>query len=310
MSDIIYTPPASGGGTTINPTNNYIPKRSNGTTFVDSVLENGSDYLYTNYGGYTGLGLDFANFVSYLGDWNNLINGTTLVVNDQANEIYTKFNGLVNGFALNFGASSYLFGNTANGNLLIDANNQYAQITLASIQYMALDQLNGIYSFGDYAGGMGLEWDNGNNEFVLKQQGLEYIVVGNSTAYFGQRVNFSYKIDYNTSILSIGDNGGVLYSTLFVVNANAELIFTETGGASRGIYLDFQNTQYKFGDFNAVNKNTYIYIEDGNETIHFRTNTLDFNGAPLQSNTAGGSSGEHLVLTLNGIQYKIQLLNP
>ena len=66
MSDIIYTPPASGGGgTTINPTDNFIPVRSNATTFIDSVLENGSNYLYSNYGGFTGLGLDFLNFVSY-----------------------------------------------------------------------------------------------------------------------------------------------------------------------------------------------------------------------------------------------------
>lgn len=141
MSDIIYTPPASGGGgTTINPTNNFIPKRSNATTFIDSVLENGSDYLYSNYGGFTGLGLDFANFTSYLGDWNNLINGTTLVVNDQTNEIYTKFNGLVNGLALNFLANSYVFGSIGTGTLLVlDSNNQYMQILIGSNQYYFAD---------------------------------------------------------------------------------------------------------------------------------------------------------------------------
>ena len=38
-----------GGGTTINPTNNFIPVRSNATTFIDSVLENGNDYLKSIY---------------------------------------------------------------------------------------------------------------------------------------------------------------------------------------------------------------------------------------------------------------------
>jgi hypothetical protein len=40
------------------------------------------------------------------------------------------------------------------------------------------------------------------------------------------------------------------------------------------------------------------------------TNTLQFTGAGLQAPTAGGSAGTHLVITLNGTQYKIALLNP
>jgi hypothetical protein len=40
------------------------------------------------------------------------------------------------------------------------------------------------------------------------------------------------------------------------------------------------------------------------------TNTLTFTGAGLQSASASGNSGQHLVITLNGTQYKIQLLNP
>jgi len=51
-----------GGGTTINPTNNILPVRSNATTFIDSFLENGSTYLKTTYlGGYKGIGLEFTN---------------------------------------------------------------------------------------------------------------------------------------------------------------------------------------------------------------------------------------------------------
>jgi hypothetical protein len=45
--------------------------------------------------------------------------------------------------------------------------------------------------------------------------------------------------------------------------------------------------------------------------IEFKTEDtaggLVFNGLALQSNTAGGNSGEHLVITLNGVQYKIKL---
>jgi hypothetical protein len=40
------------------------------------------------------------------------------------------------------------------------------------------------------------------------------------------------------------------------------------------------------------------------------TNTLQFTGVGLQAPTASGSAGTHLVITLNGTQYKIALLNP
>jgi hypothetical protein len=40
------------------------------------------------------------------------------------------------------------------------------------------------------------------------------------------------------------------------------------------------------------------------------TNTLTFTGVGLQAPTAGGNSGEYLVITLNAVQYKIALLNP
>ena len=50
----------------------------------------------------------------------------------------------------------------------------------------------------------------------------------------------------------------------------------------------------------------------GNITIATKdaTGNLILSGALLQSGTAGGSSGQHLVITLNGTQYKIDLKNP
>ena len=202
MSDIIYTPPASGGGgTTINPTNNFIPKRSNATTFVDSVLENGSDYLYSNYGGYTGLGLDFANFISYLGDWNNLINGTTLVVNDQGNNIYTLNNGAVVGLNLDFVGNNYMIGDNSTNYIYINGNNELIDFVVSSIAYAELDGINnvGFYgatactflfnrtqftsSIGDYNG-------NNNSTYILNDDNLKICQLNSN----GGTVRFDYGI--------------------------------------------------------------------------------------------------------------------
>lgn len=309
MSDIIYTPPASSGGTTINPTNNFIPKRSNATTYVDSVLENGSNYLYSNYGGYTGLGLDFLNFVSYLGDWNNLINGTTLVVNDATSNIFTKYNGFVQGINLDFTINTYLFGNISNGSLVIDANNQNVSINVGGAQYLFLDKLNEIGTFWDYANGYGLEFSSINKTFFLNV-GTSNVISAN----YGTSGNLDIgtnqaKIICETanSYVRIGDADAIGNGTIFSVDDSNKTIVSFLGGIDNGILIDFLNNRYYFGDFNAINNNTHIFIGDSGQTINFYTEILDFNGVNLESTTSSGFANKYLVITLNGNQYKIAL---
>ncbi len=283
MSDIIYTPPASGGGgTTINPTNNRIPKRQNATTFVDSVLENGTNYLYSNYGGYTGLGLDFANFVSYLGDWTNLINGTSVVVNDATQTIYTLNNGVNNGLIFDFNLALYRFGDIGVGNnIAIDGNNQYIQFALIGNQFGIIDALNSFIEFGNSSSLLKLDWAN------------------------------------RKSVL--GDYNGSLNSIYLQIDHNNDILGTYFGGGVNGLYLDFQAKVYKFGDIINANNKSRIIIDDSNNeidlltnggTLVFESSVLQFDGSALQSNTSSGNSGEHLVIILNGNQYKIKLELP
>lgn len=282
MSDIIYTPPASGGGgTTINPTNNRIPKRQNATTFTDSVLENGTNYLYSNYGGYTGLGLDFANFVSYLGDWNNLINGTSFVVNDATQNIYTTYNANVNGISLDYILGLYKFGNIGNiTNITIDNNNEYIQFNINASQFGIIDALNGLTIFGN--GAPLLVLDLANRKSVL------------------------------------GDYYGSLNSTYLQIDHNNDIIATYLSGGELGLYLDFSAKVYKFGDVINANNKTKITIDDANNEIVFDTNggvnvfkcnLLQFDGS-VTTASSSGNSGQHLQVTINGTPYVIQLLNP
>jgi hypothetical protein len=48
----------------------------------------------------------------------------------------------------------------------------------------------------------------------------------------------------------------------------------------------------------------------GYTSLNFQTPSLVYTGTALQSATSSGSAGTHLVITLNGNQYKIALLNP
>ena len=53
-----------------------------------------------------------------------------------------------------------------------------------------------------------------------------------------------------------------------------------------------------------------LLTNTGSNTITFTTSNLTFTGASLESGSSGGNSGQHLVITLNGNQYKIALQNP
>lgn len=278
MSDIIYTPPASsGGGTTINPTNTVLPVRSNATTFVDSNITNNIDSnIYTNLVGSDNFGW-FVNFVGkeiYLGDFDGIYNGTSVNVSDS--------NQFIN-FAAN---SSLLF--------LIDGLNQVTK-----------------------------------------------------TAFNGNDIGL--KLDFGFKVYQLGDFNFVNNNTAFYVNDSNETIYTSNQGAQNGILLDFLNGTYYFGNINGKNQlvfelnrfstlgdylgngnsstitiddqlktiflytngNNTTFLVDGNsDKLTFTTNALNFDGAGLQSNTSSGNSGEHLVITLNGSTYKIQLLNP
>lgn len=283
MSDIIYTPPASGGGgTTINPTNNFLPKRQNATTFVDSVLENGSNYLYTNYGGYTGLGLDFLNFVSYLGDWNNLINGTSIVVHDSAQAIYTVNNGVNNGFSLDFNLALYKFGDIGTNSIIgIDSNNRYIQFTVQGGQFGIIDALNGFVEFG-----------NGANLLYL---------------------------DSANRISVLGDYGGSLNRVYLQIDHNNDIIKTFAGGNPIGLNLNFVGEEYILGDYDFAFNGTTIYVNDSFKEISLNTSggtiinncdVLNFNGALTTGSASGPSPLGHLQVTINGTPCVIQLLNP
>lgn len=277
MSDIIYTPPASsGGGTTINPTNNFIPKRQNATTFIDSVLENGSNYLYANYGGYTGLGLDFANREAFLGDWNNLINGTALVLSDINQTIYTINNGFAKGINLDFNLLRYNFGDLSTNYLEIDSINTLCNLIVNSTSWLFIDGTALVGTFG-----------------------------------FSQN---QVQIDANTRSVFIGDPdfNGNWGATLICEDNNGQIKTKKSSSNNCGLLLDFQYNFYVLGDYDSNNNGTQIQVDDTSKQIYILNNSgyFDFADPAFLSGSAGGSSGDHLIVYVNGTQYKIALLNP
>jgi small nuclear ribonucleoprotein (snRNP)-like protein len=318
MSDIIYTPPASGGGTTINPTNNFIPVRSNATTFVDSILQCVPNSFVQSVRSGVGLGIStsftLTTAETYIGDFNNLIDSKFIKV--QNDTVTSRIYSSNSGFYLDFNSITYRFGdyNFVNNGIYLNVDDQNKQVSFTNnnnIEGLFIDYANDIYQFGNIAGKSRFIIDNINQFASIEIASIIYFRADkiNNYVQMGDGAAFVY-CNFSANFVDIGDFSSSFNGTMFSVDVNNEQIVTRNNGQDKGIYIEFTNTNYYLGDFNGIDKNTFLYIEDGNETIHFYTKILDFNGASLQSNTSGGNSGEHLVITLNGNQYKIKLENP
>ena len=142
MSEIKYTPAST--GTTINPTDNYIPVRQDSTSFIDSNLVFDSANLYTQNSisaNTFGFYIELDSFDFTLGDWQGINNATVLEIKDSESFIKTFWNKVELGLNLDMGTQKFWFGDYAkvyNGNrLIVDDSNDN----------ITLDTNNGTFVF-------------------------------------------------------------------------------------------------------------------------------------------------------------------
>lgn len=280
MSDIIYTPPASSGGTTINSNNNFIPVRQNATTFVDSLLFSTTTILKSVFSGTDkGIIFDYLNSIFVYGNYNT---GMTANTNNQ--EVYLLSNSLLYGFLDGVNNLGYFGGGGARLNF--DGN---------------LNKCN----IGD---------GNGNfNSTFLEVDDFNRIIetsIGNP---------IGLKLDFNNREYWLGDFNGISNGTSIKIDDFNRQIFTTYGANDNGFYLNFQNYRFYFGDYNGFNNSTHLYIADNAKffqinavggDIEINADVFTFNGAITTASASGPSPLGHLQVTINGTPCVIQLLNP
>lgn len=237
-------------------------------------IDDANSTIYTKHSGQQeGLYFDFVNDYFQIGDFGNTNNGVYLNIDDDNRQVSFKDNNTIDGLDLNYALNTYQLGKiTAGYKFTIDATNAFAQITLNNSQQLLLDANNFRAEFFEYANGHGFIFDGPTSVFELKSnlQNVFYV---------------DYDGNPTEGFMSIGKN-----------NSSAQII------------LDYDNNYMAWGAFSG--NNTQMNIDDNNQEILFNTENLLFQGTNIQSNTSGGNSGEHLVIYLNGTQYKIKLENP
>lgn len=189
-----------------------------------------------------------------------------------------------NSFVVNDDTDRFYFTTTYNQtntdqDLLYASNN-----TGANERFIKLGDFNGYQN--DYS----LIVDD-QNQFIKTTNGTGDvgIILTNSFSFFGSYNSTQYlflSVDYGLNSIAAFN----------------------TSSTNNGLLLDYGNLLYQFGGYSG--NNNYIKIDDSGNDIETITSSITFTGTALQSNTSSGNSGEHLVITLNGVQYKIKLENP
>ncbi len=264
-----------GGGTTINPTNDFIPVRSNGTTFVDSNIFNtksgGTDYLFMN--------IDNVQNTILVGSNRNDFHGFQYFYDIGTNTEWTYFGNLANGFSLNYAMD---WNNFSNSNFSLNAfsSSIYGDSSLIKTLYngnpigLLLDFNGNNYALGDFTG---------NNVGQISLQ-----IVPN-------QLNFTDVYTGNNffTINNINSTGNIN----FTIDVDNSFIATSNNGTYSGINLDFSNNAYSLGDYNATSNITYVEVDDANQQIKFKANTkLVFQGTNLLDANTYTYSDKNLVI--------------
>lgn len=100
-------------------------------------------------------------------------------------------------------------------------------------------------------------------------------------------------------------NGEFVDSSLYTKNDKSAVYSTFPGltGGTKGINLDSTNQVYSLGDFNNVQNNTAIVLDDINSKILLTGVNIVTTGGVHSVTT------KYLNLTIQGVQYCLQLLN-
>jgi len=195
------------------------------------------------------------------------------------------------------------FANWYNGTkIIVDDPNSVIKTTNKSDQNdgIYLDQANNNYYIGteqDF-----FQFDSANQEYQ---------------SFFGGNKG-GLKV-YGGASVSLGDFNAVYggYCNLQVINSSSSQINTYDADSNfiLGLKLDFTNSIFCLGDKDQHFNGNYIEINDGaasNITINginnitFITDQIICNG-PLTTTNNGTAVNEHLLVTINGVNYQIQL---
>lgn len=267
------------------------------TNPVGFLIDGANDVIKTFYTtSFTdiGLKLDFANDEYVLGDYNGVSNNTYITVDNA--------NAFISLLCSGYGVSQQFDG--INGNVEISSQNIIKTTNNGNDIGLKLDFANTIYFLGDPSVYMGFYQDINNQLTRMgdQLQNGQWVEVdspnGITKTTYGLN-DIGLKLDFANLKYYLGDYNSINNGVYFLAdNDNGFACIYQQG------YLSFRadGAEVRIGDLSGTSNFTYFGVNDTNEELIGSTGLL--------SNTASGTSGQHIKIRIGATLYKIKLENP
>lgn len=239
----------------------------------------------------------------------------------------------------------YQFGETSNvGALIFDANSSFPifRMNLNGNDFGIFaenDGSNRIFKIGDWNGianGSSFQVDDNKQQIFSQFTGApNWLLIDNNNLRsligdYAGLFNGAF-LEVTDSVISANEgsvrNGFILdfpndkitfgdptLGNYLVLDWGLSQFYAINNTSQNGLRIEFDNFLFQFGDWQNQSGAGATYIEanasTSSATIWANAFNLHDNNGALISASASGSSGDHLVITINGTQYKIALLNP
>jgi hypothetical protein len=213
---------------------------------------------------------------------------------------------------------------------------------------LSVTQVNKLVQLGDFktgANGVNFQLDSTNRlvytqdqtitdglyfDFNVQVYKLGKLTLGTEQMMvideFNQQTNFYFNgnlnglnLDYSANTFQFGGlDGSINVDTYLNINQNSNSVQTFYNGNDNGFELDFQNRNFRFGDYQGIFGSSKLELIDNtgiatlkavNETI-IDTAKLNFPDPSIETTSSSGNSGNHLKVTVNGVNYVIRLELP
>lgn len=267
MSEIRYIPPipVPTPGTTINPTNLFVPYRSNATTFLDSCLrQTNANQLQTIFGlSNNGINLQGSTNQYQFG---LITSGTNcfLLVNGTSRIINLQDVGNTNGINVNFPSNLYQFGRLQGANcyLNIDGSGRIVTLKESGVDNgISVNFSGSIYQFGKItATTCYLNIDGANRIASLKDN-------ANDNGFIFDFANAQYQIGSITPANNCYLQFRQFTRSMTLFNASAV----------DGLNISFTNNQWQFGKITGTNN--YLDISLNSAVFRYNNQVMGFSFA-------------------------------
>jgi len=254
------------------PDGDFVFGKNGNLIFNFQIIPGASQFYLQEPGGANHISLECGNRNYFLGDFLVQGNGNSIHILDTTDVIQFFNKGIKNGLYCDFQNKQFSFG----------------RLNVGSEQTLEVDELND-YTYTTFNG-----------------------------------VTNGLNLDFSATVFQFGALNSLVNPEIFLnINQTNANFYCEYSGNDNGLYLGFNpaDRKYLLGDYQGIFNSTTFQIDDDAQTILLKNsqtagsttiegNSLVFTGSNLESATSSGFSGQHLVITLNGVVYHIPLNNP